>query len=65
MRKLVKNDSPVSVVKYRAQFHHEKPAKRNAKRTISSKIPMKITTACNDKSKTPSDDLRLWKYFRH
>ena len=50
------------MVKYRAQLHHEKPCKEKC--TISRKIPMKITMACNDKS-NPSDDLCLWKYFRH
>ena len=64
MRKLVKKMLTLSMVKNRAKLHHEKPCKEKCKENNFAQNPMKITMPCNDKS-NPSDDLRLWKYFRH
>ena len=54
------------MVKNRAKLHHEKPCKEKCKENNFAQNPHenKITMPCNDKS-NPSDDLRLWKYFRH
>ena len=52
------------MVENRAKLHHEKPCKEKCKENNFAQNPMKITMPCNDKS-NPSDDLRLWKYFRH
>ena len=65
MRKLVKKMLTLSMVKNRAKLHHEKPCKEKCKENNFEQNPHEDNHGLQQKSKNPSDDLRLWKHFRH